>query len=444
MENYIKSGLVSTLAQLSDEKTPLHAQRGGVSPPLPLDLLAIAKEMTRKARLERDIRVANGGNWWHSVIPVEVLPLGFITCPQSLTTPLDPSRFVPLSSSESFYAQFDNSAEYKANGQILKRVVRVAARKHSMTSSEKNSFLDAQSKDNSQRIGFKIRTYKSGEVTGGQFLTGTHSKLIPAPRSGALITNKFTRAGSIKIRRSVQCSPTPLNKFCTLTFAPDLVADENKNANGSIKHKWAKQELMRFLNTCSVKQKRLKRTLNYLWTAELQENTRNIHFHILWDQFFDIKWLSKIWGQASNSVDIEKMNNPIHAANYMRKCTDYMTKDKSPIEGNRYFINQSLRESMKPVEKIIFEMTATEATYAKTVVEQLRHSLYSYQSYIEQKGGRILDFGFSIPPGRSSQTYKDKNGEMQTTRGVDPRLGKWVKSILHDSAKECSLQIAPF
>jgi len=372
--------------------------------------------------------------------PEWVAPLGFITRPQSLTkTP------------QSFYSEFDSHTDYVDESSKLRKYKRVAARKHKMSPSERSSFVSENQPDHRQKIVFKIRSYLSGEITGGQSLTGSQFKVIPPARCGALITNKFSKPASIKIRRSVQCysseDASQLNKFCTLTFAPSMVAEENKNPDGTVKHKWAKQELMRFLNTCSVKQKRLKRELLYLWVAELQKDTGNIHFHILWDKFFDIKWLTKIWAQANNSVDIEKMNNSIHAANYMRKCTNYMTKDKSPIEGNRYFISQSLRESMKPVEKVVFEMTAEEARFdhAKGIVAELRDALHAYQSYIEDNGGHVMEFGFSIPPGRSPQRYKDKvTGEEKQTKGVNPKLGKWVKSMLYDAAKECSLQVAPF
>ena len=463
MENYPKTLKVSTL----DEKRPLPALRGGGAPS-PVDFYKIARGMCHQPKIP-PLRRRMAAFLRHSPLANKrrttggkVSPLGFITRPQSLTkpSPLLPlvsfspdfiSRFIPSpSASQSFYAEFDSHAEYEKDGKTLKQKKRVAARKHKLTVPERLAFVAEKQPDHRQRVIFKIRSYLSGEVTGGQSLTGSETKVIPPARSGALVTDQFTKAGSITIRRAVQCynsDASQLNKFCTLTFAPSMIAEENKNPDGSVKHKWAKQELVRFLNTCSVKQKRLKRVLNYLWVAELQEDTRNIHFHILWDKFFDIKWLTKIWGQANNSVDIEKMNNSIHAANYMRKCTNYMTKDKNPIEGNRYFISQSLRESMKPTEKVLFEMSASEAKFdhAKGIVAELRDSLHAYQSYIESQGGHVMEFGFSIPPGRSPQKYKDKiTGEEKQTKGVNPLLGKWVKSILHESARECSLQIVPF
>ncbi|WP_456264250.1 hypothetical protein [Geomonas diazotrophica] len=181
-------------------------------------------------------------------------------------------------------------------------------------------------------------------------------------------------------------------------------------------------------------------------TAELQENG-NIHFHILWDQFFPIKWLTKIWGQASNSVDIEKMKNPLHAANYMRK---YITKDQtSHIRGNRYNISAGLRATMKPIEKVIAEMTHSQAIGQKggEILEEMRDTLMAAQSMIEARGGRVIDagFGFSVPAPRSSKEYTDrKTGEKKRSRGVDPRLGKRIVSMLSTFGEQINAQIAPF
>jgi len=292
------------------------------------------------------------------------------------------------------------------------------------------------------RVGFKVRTYSSGEVTGAQFSTGLEGKNIPPVRYGALISKEFTRPAKIKIRRAVENSVVLLGKFCTLTFAPSCLNAWELNENGSVRHDFAKYKLKNFLSACYMKQRRLKRELNYLWTAELQENTGNIHFHILWDKFFDIKWLSKVWNQENNSVDITRMKNPVHAARYMAK---YMTKNENnEIGGKRYDISAGLRKTMIPVEKIIFEMTKQEATYSKDTVGELRSMLHVMEKAITARGGIVMDFGFSIPMGRASKEYRVANDVVKRTKGVDPRLGKWVKTILTETANHCSLQVAPF
>lgn len=352
-----------------------------------------------------------------------------------------PAPAVPAAAaSSSFYAEFDSFADHHANGHAVAFHKRVAASKHRLTSDQKNA-LGASEPEAGSRIGFKVRIFKSGEVTGGQFLTGSRFKMIPPSRSGSVVTECFTRPAQIKIRRSVECSETLLGKFCTLTFSPALVPVESKNSDGTVCHSYAKKELVRFLNTCTHKQKRLGRELHYLWVAEVQSNG-NIHFHILWDQFFDIKWLSKIWGQANNSVDIVRMKNPLHASRYMRK---YMTKTvNSAIQGNRYNISAPLRATMIPVEKIIFEMTANDATYAKNSVSRLRSSLHDLASIIEARGGKVMEFGFSIPPGRSPVEYRASNGEMKKTVGVDGTLGKSVVQTFVQMGKRLDLSVVPF
>ncbi len=312
------------------------------------------------------------------------------------------------------------------------------------TAEGRAEFYKQHAVEHVSRSGFKVRSYRSGEVTGAQFTTGRQGKVLPSPRRGELITDGFTVQAKVKIRRAVECADSFLGKFCTLTFAPSMLNPWELDAQGNIRHDFAKYKLKKFLNTCSVKQKRLGRILNYVWVAELQENG-NIHFHILWDQFFDIKWLTKIWGQANNSVDIQRMNNPVHASRYMRK---YMTKDEScEIHGNRYNISAGLRATMKPIEKLIADITATEAEQFPEAAKSfsgLRHTLLSLQEDIEERGGTVLDFGFSIPMPRASVEYTTKKGEKKRSKGVDPRLGKGLISLLTAQGREISALCAPF
>lgn len=305
-------------------------------------------------------------------------------------------------------------------------------------------FYQQHAVEHKARVGFKVRTYKSGEVTGAQFTTGRQGKVLPSPRSGELMTDGFTVQARVKIRRAVECSDSFLGKFCTLTFAPSMLNPWELDESGNVRHDYAKYKLKKFLNTCSVKQKRLGRVLNYVWVAELQENG-NIHFHILWDQFFPIKWLTKIWGQANNSVDIERMKNPLHASRYMRK---YLTKDEScEIRGNRYNISAGLRTTMKPIEKLIADLTTEEIKEfpeAAKAFSELRGSLLALQDEIESRGGTVLDFGFSIPVPRSSVEYTTKSGEKKRSKGVDPRLGKNLISLLAAQGREVISARTPF
>jgi hypothetical protein len=280
--------------------------------------------------------------------------------------------------------------------------------------------------------GFKVSRYKSGEMVGGFYTTGLSGKCVPPPRSGRLTTRRFTRSAMVKLRRSCECSDTGLNYFHTLTFAPSALQPWHLQEDGTVDHYYAHWKLTKYCDALSQQQRRLGRTLAYAWVAELQKNG-NIHFHILMDKFFPIAWLTKIWNQAKNSVDIERVKNPLHAARYMRK---YMTKDEeSEIKGNRYFISRQLRESMKPVEDALLVLQTSDETCPRGVMGDIRDFLFASKNEIEVNGGLLLDFGFYVPMPRQPVRYRDKKtGEFVLSRAVSPLIAKKLYSAIYRMA----------
>lgn len=277
------------------------------------------------------------------------------------------------------------------------------------------------SPDNSQESGYKIRRYRSGEMSIGQYLTGSRSKVLPPSREGALVTTGFTVPARVKIRRATENADTNLKYFITLTFAPAALSPWHLNDNGTVKHDYAKYKLKKFLNTCLQTKKRQGKHLQYVWVAELQKNG-NIHFHIIWNEWFPVKWLVKIWDQAKNSVDTETLNDTNHVVNYIRK---YVTKDEeSAIQGNRYFISQGLRDTMRP-------LTEEKITGGENM-RVVRSFLLEMKEDIESRGGIVLDFGCNIPRPRRSKTFQDKNTkEIRKTKGVRRDLAEQLLSGLY-------------
>lgn len=323
-----------------------------------------------------------------------------------------------------FYSRFDSPESL-----FGKKTFWQLRRELQSDSQRRTAFLRDNLPDCSSHLGFKVRSYRSGECTGAQYLTGAQYKVIPPARTGEVETTTFTRASRVKIRRAAECSQRLLKFFCTLTFSPSHLRPWELDEGGAVRHDFAKYKLKKFLNTCAVKQKRLNRVLSYMWVAELQDNG-NIHFHILWDQFFDIKWLSKVWNQANNSVDIEKMNDSLHAAYYVQK---YTTKDANngAIKGNRYFISGELRSRMKPIENILFECSAEDLQESHEALDEIHENLRLIKDGIESRGGQVFGYGFSIPRPRSSKEYTDKKtGERKKTKAVDPRLSRRVLKFI--------------
>jgi len=186
----------------------------------------------------------------------------------------------------------------------------------------------------------------------------------------------------------VESKTTSFKLFITLTFDPKCAT---LNESGQVDHDWAKKEFTRFLNSIKKKYDRLaektgkeSRKLSYIWVAEIQEkNTNNIHFHILANQpFINAQWLATIWGQSPNSVNVKKLNNQEHAANYMLK---YMKKGNSPIQGKRYGMTQDLIKGSKPVT-YRFDGRGKR----KAFLDVLRDLTWE----IEQNGGHALEGAF--------------------------------------------------
>ncbi len=280
--------------------------------------------------------------------------------------------------------------------------------------------------ENGQGVGACLNVFPSGEITGSCYSLGR--KVAPG-RKGKLVSTIFTKQARKTIRRAVESKVTTFKLFVSLTFDPKIA---QLNESGQVNQLWAKKEFKRFLNTIKKTYDRLAeksgkelRRISYIWVAEIQEeNTKNIHFHILLDQpFIPVQWLVKIWGQAPNSVNVKKLNNQEHAVNYILK---YMKKGNSPIEGKRYGMTQNLIEGSKPV-KLNFYGRGKRNAFLKI------KEAHSWE--IEQNGGRILDWGLYIPPPKRERQWRDKQGNIRTTKGTSRKIGlKLRKEIENEMA----------
>lgn len=266
-----------------------------------------------------------------------------------------------------------------------------------------------------KRQGFTINRYRSGEVTGARFVTGLEGQ-YPKVMSGPRETEKLTQAGKSKIRRAIQNAEQEFVCFMTATFDPEMSQLTSENI---VDQKWGKEKFKRFIHTIKVACDRRaavandeSRKIAYVWVAELQENG-NLHFHVLLNQRLPIAWLTKIWDQAPNSIDVRRIQNQNHAGCYLRK---YMSKDKATITGNRYGISQNLRENMKSIK---------ESTDDPKRVEAIKQLLQAMTEDIEKNGGKVIECGFFIPQPSRSVVYK-KKGKIRKTKGVSGQLGPFI------------------
>lgn len=270
-----------------------------------------------------------------------------------------------------------------------------------------------------KRQGITINSYRSGELTCGRFCTGIEG-LFPAVRTGPLVTEKLTAAGKTKIRRAIQNSSVDFRCLMTVTFSPSLseldYSDPNKPV---ISQKWGKEKFKRFIHSIKVACDRRHVTsggsfdrLAYVWVAELQASG-NIHFHVLLNHRFPVLWLTRLWGQAPNSIDVRRVHNQHHAGCYLRK---YISKGESLIIGNRYGISQNLRETMRSIKF---------STDCKDETKRIHELLYALKEDVESNGGKVFDYGFFIPPPSRPVVYR--NGKkINKTKGVNGQLVPFI------------------
>lgn len=279
---------------------------------------------------------------------------------------------------------------------------------------EQIEYLRQWEEFNGQGVGACLNVFRSGEITGGSYSLGRKS----APgRRGKLVSSEFTRQARKIIRRAVESRVTAFKLFITLTFDPKI---SKLDESGRVDQNYAKEKIKRFLNTIKKRYDRMAEKtgkdhwrLSYIWVAEIQEKkTKNIHFHILVDRdFIDVKYLVKIWGQAANSVNVKKLNDQDHAANYMLK---YMKKGNCPIEGKRYGLTQNLINGARPV-KFRFDGRDKRNAFLR-VIQDL-----SWE--IEQNGGHVIEWGFHIPTPRRERVWRDKKGAVRTKKGTSSNIG---------------------
>lgn len=309
--------------------------------------------------------------------------------------------------------EFNNSSQSLT--EVIDRILEKPSRRDlsSLTRDQLQTVLDYEEQEGFG-VGACLNVFPSGEITGGCYSRGVRT----APgHKGKIKSTEFTKQARKKIRRAVDCRITNFKLFITLTFDPKLstLAD-----TGSVDQEWAKERFTQFLNTVKKKYDRMADKtakenwrLSYIWVAEIQEmNTHNIHFHILVDrQFIDVKWLVKIWGQASNSVNIKRLNNQEHAVNYMLK---YMKKGNCPIEGKRYGMTQNLIKGSKPVKYDFYGRSKRNAFL--NIKDEL-----AWQ--IKQNSGHVVDWGLSIPAPRRSRKWLGRNGLICESAGTSRKIG---------------------
>jgi hypothetical protein len=239
-------------------------------------------------------------------------------------------------------------------------------------------------------VGVSFSLYPNGEFTAACTALGAKPQK-ERKKKGRLMSTDLTSLAKKTMKRAVNNHWRRFDRMFTFTFDPKIdsnVLDEH----GHIDHSWAHKRISRVLATVSQKYNRLfvktgKRQfqVSFIRVSEIQEDTGNIHFHVLCDRHIDIKYLVDLWNQASNSVDVAKIKG-LRGLNYLMS---YIKKGKSLIYGKRYAISEHLYGEFKPCKVSIVG----------------RHARSIFLDYMNRNAPSLLngkgylgDWGFCVPP----------------------------------------------
>lgn len=272
-------------------------------------------------------------------------------------------------------------------------------------------------------VGVTVNLYPSGEVSSGYFAPKRPSLKPKGAKRGKRFTDDLTDVARKKIRKVGRNVETHFKTLLTLTFDPSNAV---LNEDGTVNHGYANKEKERFLNTLSKKYSRLAEKTDkadhhfqYICVAEIQPQTGNIHYHLITNKFFRIPYLVDIWGQASNSVDVKRLEgDSFRCIRYLLK---YVTKEQkhndygNHIYGNRYSISQGLREEAKP--ETIRILGSGYRRVVQTYVDNHKNTLLHGKGF-------ICDYGIWIPPPSRKDGSMKQIEQLEFLFGMASELAK--------------------
>jgi hypothetical protein len=146
-----------------------------------------------------------------------------------------------------------------------------------------------------------------------------------------------------------------LNRFVTLTLDP-------KKLNGEDSTKYLNRT---FAKLRSVLHRKYGKALSYIRVLEYQQNG-NAHFHLLLNQFIDIRWLRTEWQAVGGGWNVWiKMVEIRRIVGYV---SEYLSKDllmSAPKGSRRVTTSRNIRLFEKPKKDAVWELL-------KTPIEHLR------------------------------------------------------------------------
>lgn len=246
-------------------------------------------------------------------------------------------------------------------------------------------------------VGISLSLYPSGEFTAACTALGPKPQKQRKPRGPISSTDLSPMAKKV-MKRAIQNHWRPFNRMYTFTFDPKL-SKNIYNDDGTINHEFANKEISRTLEAVRLKYQRLcdkvmeksggKSGKNYelslIRVSEIQPETGNIHYHVLADRHVDIRYLVKIWGQSTNSVQADNVNG-MRSLKYL---FSYLKKGGHLVYGKRYSLTLNLYDELEP----------------RKVRITGRHARSIFLNFIQSRGNTILhgrgylgDWGFSLPP----------------------------------------------
>lgn len=258
-------------------------------------------------------------------------------------------------------------------------------------------YVQMQNEADGYQVGVSFSLYSSGEFTAACTALGPKPRKEQKPR-GQFCSTDLTVDAKKRMKRAIQNHWRTFNRMYTFTFDPKN-GKNRLNEDGTVDHEYAHAEISRTLEAVQLKYQRLvdramdrsggksgkNFQFNYIRVSEIQPETGNIHFHVLADRHVDVGYLVKLWGQASNSVQADRISGT-RSLGYL---FSYIKKGQSLVYGKRYSMSAALYGGLRPAKV--------------RIVGKFPRSIFL--QYIQSRGQTILsgrghlgDWGFSIPP----------------------------------------------
>lgn len=152
---------------------------------------------------------------------------------------------------------------------------------------------------------------------------------------------------------------------------------------------------------------------NYLWKAEAQKTTGNIHFHLVTDIFIHYEALRNLWNKHLNNLGyvdrfeaVHRHRNPnstdVHSIRNVKKLGAYLSayltkkKDARRIQGRKWFLSQTLQKLKSCKVEIMEDQEKTQFEKMFAAIPEALKKKFDYCTVLKVGVWNFFREGFSV------------------------------------------------